>query len=132
SPDGTHLAVAGLGVDLWNLQTRARQTFREEEPCFYNTLSFSRDGRRLAAGQSLSDEENPPLPNPPTGQVAVWQIDGGLVGGFALDRAAVALALSPDGSRLAWVGDGQTTRIVDVATGQEERKLAWSPPKQPW
>jgi WD40 repeat protein len=78
----------------------------------YLDLSFSADGRRVAAGSA-------------TQSVSVWDVASGEeIAHFVGHRGRVwSVALSPDGTRVASGSDDRTVRIWDVASGEEVARL---------
>jgi WD40 repeat protein len=139
SPDGRTLAVGrDLGITLHDVETgreRAELTADDAYDCV--DLSFSADGRRLAAATG-------------TGLAVVWETaTGRVLGSFrARSRSLQGVALSPDGRSVASASDGPIVchtigggffgfgsravacgpdygivRLFDVATGQERATL---------
>src|SRR5262249_14243968 len=77
-----------------------------------HALTFSPDGKRLAAGAGQ--------PNFGAGQVKIWDVGSGRETGSGgrLLFSVNALRFSPDGTRLALDGEGRLT-ILDGTTGAE-------------
>ena len=118
SPDGRTLAIAGYynrEITLWDLQTH--QTVLEI-PQNARALEFSKDGALLAAA---GQDKIPRLWNARTGQLLI-EFKGHTSELFAV-------ALSPDGSRLASGGgnpggsQNNEIRVWDTATGREQTRL---------
>jgi len=121
SPDGTRLAIgSSMRVSLWNLRTGdniwKRRIGLPLSRTFVNAVAFSPDGTRLAIGSS-----DPPYPariwDAATGQQQLKLFHG--PGGDPLKlKGVVAVAFSPDGTRLATGSIDETARIWDLTTGQ--------------
>jgi WD40 repeat protein len=126
--DGQTLALAEGGtVRFWDL---ARQ--REGEPLAtgfprLGSLCFSPDGRRLVVRVAQGILQSP-LPDWPA--FAAWDLTTGRrLPPFAdQPRGAGALALSPDGKRLAWGSPRQRVRVWDVDTGAKLATLEGAAP----
>jgi WD40 repeat protein/tRNA A-37 threonylcarbamoyl transferase component Bud32 len=115
SPDGRTLASARGGhldsgeVRLWNLRDRRKLGQLDVEVGWSGTVTFSGDGRLLAVGPgefSRPDEGRP---------ISVWDI-AGMKRLYTLParhtRPVLALAFSPDGSRLvSGSGNGDITTV---------------------
>jgi tetratricopeptide (TPR) repeat protein len=116
-PDGQALATAAESgpkgrpiVTLWDLASgREIRTF-EAGPGPVETLAFSRDGLRLAAGGGTKGAP---------GWVNAWDAETGAVLG-TLDRVGLvkSLAFHPDGARLAIADYGEAkVHLWDLASG---------------
>jgi WD40 repeat protein/serine/threonine protein kinase len=113
SPDNARLAAAETSgaVKTWDLAT-GRELCRAELPREHvGRLSFSHDGKRLAAqcfglGVRILDAESGHEASPP--------LRGGIFG---------RIEFSPDGTRLAAGFPGGTVKVWDVTTGQETLTL---------
>jgi WD40 repeat protein/serine/threonine protein kinase len=111
SPDGKELAVCGTGdnaIDLWETPTFRRAAKLEGSPADFLHLSYSPDGKSLAAGTRdrvirLWDRASGRLRKTLSGhQGLVWSI-----------------SFSPDGSRLASAGEDRMIRYWDIETETE-------------
>ncbi len=113
SPDGALLMTAGAEgkVKFWNTATKLAVTN------FPGKLAaLSKTGSILAAADSS------PFVWEPAGKVTLWNYRTGEML-KQLDKPGRALALSPDGRRLAVAGLATGVDIYDVATGQPLRTL---------
>jgi WD40 repeat protein len=125
SPDGTTLATGGSDrtIKLWDVATgRERGVLR----CTFlpTALAWRPDGRRLAAagvGAARSESTGPTSVRViNSGPGIVWDVPSGraLFDLPAHDGPAVAVAFSPDGTRLATASWDSTARVVDAADGK--------------
>ncbi|MBI1913169.1 MAG: hypothetical protein HYS12_00165 [Planctomycetes bacterium] len=110
SPDGAKVAVAGEGVQVWDLRLRKKlHDFQYPETVVGRgeRVVFSPDGKLLAAGFSHGQPFGKPvIDEPPSAVVRVWDLNSGkellaLTG----PRNANAIAISPDGELLAAGGE---------------------------
>jgi sugar lactone lactonase YvrE len=104
SPDSTKLAVAGSGVQVWDMQlARKLHDFQFDKSIGRGwRVAFSPDGARLAA--ALHDFGGSELPKSP--KVRVWEVSSGKEIFTAWDEGhANAVAFSPDGKLLAAGGE---------------------------
>jgi WD40 repeat protein len=114
-PDGKRAVTSDLGgtIRLWNLEKR--QVIRQwqqsdvvdESMAFYRPLAFSRDGRRfITVGMDT---------------VHFWDMESDKeVRSLRLAGKVFAAALSPDGSRLFYlVEQDSTVRLLDLAGNKE-------------
>ena len=102
-PDGTRVAVVGDTASVWDLRTGEMTTTFEGPSDF--AVAFSPDGERVATS-SHSEEE-----------IWVWDPDTGateLVLRAEGSRGVLALAFSPNGSRLAAFGYDGVIRVWAV------------------
>jgi WD40 repeat protein len=116
SADGKTLASETAdGVLLWDLATRQpRRTIRCQST--QNALALSPDGKTLAVGTSLPDEEAITLYDTATGE-RKGTADSG-------DRYVSALAFSPDGKLLAVARYEKDIELRDAATLKVVAELA--------
>jgi WD40 repeat protein len=111
-PDGLIASVTSSAViSLWSAATGERVRQMTGPPAQFYSLTFSRDGRYLAAGAS-------------SGTARVWEVTTGqMVREFAGLRGYVmAVAFSPDGRYLA-AGEWFGIRIYSLADGVEKARL---------
>lgn len=131
NPDGSLLATSGYHeVVLWNPNDGSvvRRIGNVAERVY--DLEFSADGKTLfvAAGTPAQ-----------LGEVKVFNVDNGqLLGDWvSTDDAVFAVALSPDGTKLASAGADRAIRVFEVPSGKEllaiedhadwVMDVAWSP-----
>jgi WD40 repeat protein len=116
SPDGSRLATASHDgtVKVWDAATgRATRILRGRDEDRLQCVTFSPDGRRVAAG--CLNEWTARVWDPATGQGVLT------LKGHTFQVAAVAF--SPDGKRLATAAFDGTAKVWDAATGQETLTL---------
>jgi WD40 repeat protein len=92
SPDGSTLAIAGRGVQLWDVRCRHPLRPLQAQPRFVDAIVFSNDGQFLAAVPWYSAEQ----------PVIVWEVGTGEI--VAQVKGGQAVTFSPDGRWLV-VGD---------------------------
>ncbi len=115
-PDGKHLAVGFKGeVGIWNWARNERQPVHRlaGDGNHRISLAFSRDGRRLAAGNWW-------------GRVSLWNTEAWAepLRNFSTSHHAVAaLAFSGDGTQLATANFGRCIDLWDATTGDRLRSL---------
>ena len=113
SPDNARLAAAeeSGAVKTWDLATGRVLWKAELSRASFQRLSFSHDGKRLAARCSggevrILDAERGHEVSPPLKSFMAWRFE-----------------FSPDGTRLAMAIPGGTVKIWDLMTGQETLTL---------
>jgi hypothetical protein len=131
NPDGSLLATSGYHeVVLWNAADGAlvRRIGNVAERVY--DLEFSADGKTLFLASGTPAQ---------IGEVKAFNVeDGKLLGDWvSTDDAVFAIALSPDGTRLAAGGADRAIRVIEIATGKEllaiedhadwVMDVAWSP-----
>jgi WD40 repeat protein/basic membrane lipoprotein Med (substrate-binding protein (PBP1-ABC) superfamily)/DNA-binding SARP family transcriptional activator len=111
NPSGERLATASQDgtIRLWNVAL-SREWLSYPIPEGVSRIAFSPDSSLLVAGTGNQGEIH--LWDLATGEEAVQFSDGGHPGGVE------AVAISPDGSRLASVGGDASLKIWDIDTGQ--------------
>lgn len=124
SPDGTRLATAGEDrtVRIWNTETGEGTRVLEDPTQGFTCVSFSPDGRYLAASTGTRIEhaqENAP------GKVRIWDAstwqEVRTLGRHA--GSINGIAFSPDGRRIATASSDRTVKIHDAKTGDEVSTL---------
>src|SRR5262249_47038870 len=108
SPDGRRLAVAGLpwAIEVWDL-VGGREGLELEKGQWFNGLTFSPDGQRLASAHQTV--------------VSIWDVVNGRetlnLQGHTLN--VLSVVFSADGRRLTSAGVDGSVREWDLATGRE-------------
>jgi WD40 repeat protein len=127
SPDGTRVAAvfsspgdnteaAQSLLKIWDAATGKVVASVNDSTCLFFQMAFRADGKQLVT-------------NGPTGVVRLWDAGTGAeLKTLRLPGASIAIALSPDGSRIATVmapapGLVKIVSITDVATGAEVHTL---------
>jgi WD40 repeat protein len=129
SPDGAVFVAAlrptkVVGVWLWDAADGRSLRRLEWEPDVLDALcaAFSGDGRLVACGGSRPGPKGNGAPNPPpAAALTVWDVRSGAVVSTPPGHSGpvTAVALSPDGARLASVSDDGTLRIWHSRSGEE-------------
>jgi WD40 repeat protein len=116
TPDGTHLVSAGgderlavgeedRAIRIWNLAKEANPTRVEGHLKTVQSLAFSKDGTVLASGDLA-------------GQVRFMEWPSGrFLRAFNAGSPIKALAITPDGKRIAVATNAQAPQFWEVATG---------------
>jgi WD40 repeat protein len=112
SPDGTTLATGSTQVRLWNARSGEALGSLTGQPCFIESLAFSRDGKLLACTGSQHTVK--------LWDVAAQKERATLSGHTGL---VMAVAFPPDGRTLASAGMDRTVRLWDLTTHKERRTL---------
>lgn len=115
SPDGGQLAIGHWegGVLLRDATTWRPLRAIDEVPSVVNNVTFLRDGRTLCVGF----REFPRLWNLQRPDEARH---------VQADARALATALSPDGTRLAFATGSADLKLIDAESLQEVRRFCWS------
>jgi len=115
SPTKPWIAIASNTLALWDVRTGQQvQKLADLGEIFgFDSIAFSKDGRKLAAGQTLGD-------------IKVWDLDSGQPPQtFHGHQGGVdCLVFSNDGLRLISGGHDKTIRIWNVATAKLMRTLS--------
>ena len=110
SPDGAYVATAGFAqVQLWDTATGdVVRTWPHED--ILNCLAFDPSGRYVAGGNG-----HPKM----TPQLYVWDVEtGDMVENLEMLVPVYRVAFSPDASRLAVIGEYETTQVWDFKAEQ--------------
>ncbi|MGX2040553.1 WD40 repeat domain-containing protein [Methylocaldum sp. MU1018] len=115
SPAGPEiLGAAGTSLDFWDSTTgqqilRGKSSFRIRGGRHLESLAYSPDGLRIAAGMSGSEG----------GYLLLWdRKNGELLADYALEGYDIkAVAFSPDGAAVGWIAHGPTG-IWEPASGK--------------
>jgi nucleoside phosphorylase/DNA-binding beta-propeller fold protein YncE len=140
SPKAGHIASSGTGknVYVWQVDNGGTLFIYKDHSGFFTyvfAIAWSPDGTRIASACSSTSTDN---------TIHIWDIRTGKTLlrcnphlGLTLDFSVLALAWSPDGTRIAATCGDKTIRIWNAATGQRlltyavrtgmVNDLAWSP-----
>jgi tetratricopeptide (TPR) repeat protein len=134
SPDGSTLATGDSegAIKLWNAQTGAglRTLADQPAPTLENpgvqSLTFSADGKILAAARVLRPDAETDPDAVSKSEIAVWDVASGklLKTLGEVDIEIKAIALSPDSRLLASGGSSSVVTLWDIATGAESRTFS--------
>jgi WD40 repeat protein len=128
SPDGKQVASAGADGQalLWDVETGEIVLALQVHPAGIGVtrVAFSPDGTRLAAASDFVSVTDHPQGGDPL--VTVWDLPSGqeLYTVTGLPNRALALAFSPDGTKLAIGEYGDFVKVYDAASGEEVLSLA--------
>src|SRR5262249_46796246 len=117
SPNGQRLA-AGCSdgrVKMWDVQTGTRFPDWEAHLSPVCCLAFSSVGQCIAPASMVYGREGPPA----VGQVKVWNATTGQYLFTLGGQTKAFVAFSPDGRRLASMGNDQTLKVFEATTGRE-------------
>ena len=135
-PSGGRLAVVygrsggtvGCELKIWRLDDGKELLtipLSDRQIVHPNSLVFSPDGARLAA---LTIQSGPGEALNSGGEVRVWEAGTGReLLRFVTRSGSCGLAYSPDGRRLAEIGDGAFHQLRDAVSGKEALELTWGP-----
>jgi len=106
SPDGRTLAVGGLDFRLWDAAS-GRKLFQDFDGGGTGSVAFSPDGQTVIStnGSNIRFRE---------------AASGKLLRMFTAHGGAASAVFSPDGRKLVSVGSDTTTRLWDVASGEQK------------
>ena len=123
NPVGNMFATGGQSVDLWDATTgRLVRSFGERDASLFIDVRFSSTGDRISAKGIRSTLSNGKLMF--QGEATVWNAKNGslvlTVNGEEDNMGAMrmAVAISPDGSRLA-TSEDKVVRVWNTSTGDE-------------
>ena len=113
SPDGRHLAVAGLDGSLTVLDGAGKRVQHLQEPGghYIQAVAFGSDGRSIAVGVDNDVR-------PTEAYVSIWDWERGEVDRKIDVVGATALAFQPDGATLAIGRFDGTVQLHDPSTGE--------------
>ena len=121
SPDGLRLASGSWDgtVKVWDAQTGGLMVQREGPGGRIARVAFSPDGKRLAAGSSAGGGPGMTGADGP-GVLQIWDATlGESLRTIRGHDGLIRMAFSPDGRRLATVGDDKELKVWDAETGRE-------------
>ena len=110
SPDGSRIMTSGSLIQFWNASGTRRMATTQIPPRLSHGTGFSHDGSRLIA-HCLERK------------LCVFDTSSGEVIQALEHGGALAMALSPDGARVALVDADESVALHDVSTGSVARHL---------
>jgi WD40 repeat protein/serine/threonine protein kinase len=116
--DGREVPAESYALRLWDVETGEELRQLKGHTNGVQGLALSTDGRRAA---SAGGDRNVHVWDVETGDL-LWRIDGNQKTGRAFGGTIWSVALSPDGSRLAYAGEEsfQVVRVWDIARREEK------------
>jgi len=111
SPDGSHIAIARNGIEIWDFKTgRLVMTFQEDTRWYVHSIAFSSDGKTVAGGRIGN------------GNIVLWDIEKPIEEIKHLDDhngPVWSIAFSPNGTILASGSADETVRLWNVQEGTQ-------------
>jgi WD40 repeat protein len=120
TPDGARLIAGGRDLHVWNTQTGNLIQTLPGDPYPVTAVALCRDGRRLASASTLFAKGRS------EGTLKVREFPGGKQIFHYEGDPVAAVALNPDGGRVAAVRSDGTVTVWETATGRIV--LSLSPP----
>jgi len=111
SPDGSHIAIARNGIEIWDFKTGSLgMTFQEDTRWYVHSIAFSSDGKTVAGGRIGN------------GNIVLWDIEKPIEEIKHLDDhngPVWSIAFSPNGTILASGSADETVRLWNVQEGTQ-------------